>query len=178
MRFLRASSAIAGGAIAVTSFSALAPRAETPKVRFSVTYGAVREPRAARRPAPAAHLQGPEPKSRACRSPTTCSKSQQVFGIDVDGWKAGAGRGLRGRRPRLSRCESLAELPAGDVPRPGAAPPLRDLPPRRRPRREAADGPRRGPAVEPGARQPLLDAARGRARPGEAPRRSRSRSTR
>ena len=115
---------------------------------------------AARRPAAAAALDRRHRPSRASRSATS-PKTQQVFGIDVDGLEA------RARRPsidasvaRLSGRAAWRDVPPGDVPRPGAAPPLRDLPPRRRPRRQAADGPRRGPAVEPRAGQPLQHAAR------------------
>ncbi len=68
-----------------------------------------------------------------------------------DGWKPGSRGGRRRGRPRLSAREPGAG-PRRDLHRAGAAPPLRDLPPRRRPHGQAADGPRRGPAVEPRAR--------------------------
>ena len=77
--------------------------------------------------------------------------------------------GARRRTPSSTRPSSAIRsrawraIPAGDVPRPGAAPPLRDVPPRRRPHRQAADGPRRGAAVEQRAGQPLLR-RRGRSR--------------
>ena len=84
---------------------------------------------------------------------------QQVFGIDVDGWAPGR------RRPSTPACSATRwrawPRPARRLPGAGAAPPLRDLPPRRRPRGEAADGPRRGAAVEPAPGQPVLDAAEG-----------------
>ena len=71
------------------------------------------------------------------------------------GWKPGARRRLRRRA-----CSAIPVAQPGGragrhVPRPGAAAPVRDVPPRRRPHGEAADGPRRRPAVEPRAGQPL-----------------------
>ena len=92
----------------------------------------------------------------------------------------GVGRpaGLRHRRRELGRSEAADDrrrgtrLPARQHQRhsgrhlhgAGAAPPLRDVQARRRPHREDADGSRRGPAVEPGAGQPLLDAEEGHVR--------------
>ena len=87
--------------------------------------------------------------------------TQQVFGIDVDGWKPGAVATFDAERARLSARAPRAGA-AGHLQRAGAAPPLRDVPPRRRPHGEAADGPRRGAAVEPRARQPLQHAAEDR----------------
>ena len=93
MRFLRASSAIAAAAltvaIAMGSLVALAPGAEGPKVRFSVTYGAA---------ASSAPLDGrllllisKEPAEEPRLQITdNALRSQQIFGVDVDGWKAGA----------------------------------------------------------------------------------------
>ena len=69
--------------------------------------------------------------------------------------------------------ESLGGVQARALPRPGAAAPLRDVPPRRRPRGEAADGPRRRAAVEPRAGQPALRPARDRRSIPRATRRSR-----
>ena len=55
----------------------------------------------------------------------------------------------------------------------GAAAPLRDVPPRRRPRREAADGPGRGAALEPRAGKPAQPAGqRSTVDPGRRRRRS------
>ena len=67
--------------------------------------------------------------------------------------EARAGRDVRRRRASAIPLERLAATcPPGTYTRAGAAPPLRDVPPRGRPRGQAADGPRRGPAVEPRAR--------------------------
>ena len=80
--------------------------------RFVVTYGARRERGAARRPPAAALLDGPSAEPRFQISDTSL-KTQQVFGIDVDGWKAGRGSRLRGRRARLPAREPGATSPPG-----------------------------------------------------------------
>ena len=115
MRFLRASSAIAGAAstvaIAMGSLVALAPGAEGPKVRFSVTYGAA---------ASSAPLDGrllllisKEPAEEPRLQITdNALRSQQIFGVDVDGWKAGAPAVFEGDVLGFP-ARSLAELPAG-----------------------------------------------------------------
>ena len=169
MRFLRASSAIAGAAltvaIALGSLVALAPRAEGPKVRFSVTYGAA---------ASATPLDGrlllliskdaaEEPRLQITDS---VLRSQQIFGVDVDGWKAGAPAVFEGDVLGFP-ARSLEDLPAGKYRVQALLPSLRDVPARRRPRRQAPDGSRRGSAVEQGSGQPLLDAERGRDRSRE-----------
>jgi predicted Zn-dependent peptidase len=73
--------------------------------------------------------------------------------------------------------ESLTDVPPGTYTSPGAAAQVRDVPPGRRPHGEAADGPRRGAAVEPGAGQPVQHAAEGDDRSGGR-RHAGSRSTR
>ena len=88
-----------------------------------------------------------ETRRRASRSSGSTSRAEAGRGAVIDASVLGY------------PLESLADVKPGDVPRAGAAPPVRDVPPRRRPHREAADGPRRGPAVEPRARQPLSAAA-------------------
>ena len=115
MRFLRASSAIAGAALTVAvamgSLVALAPGAEGPKVRFSVTYGAA---------ASSAPLDGrlllliskdtaEEPRLQITDN---ALRSQQIFGVDVDGWKAGAPAVFEGDVLGFP-ARSLADLPAG-----------------------------------------------------------------
>ena len=74
--------------MALASVVALSPRAEGAKVRFAVTYPVDRR---------AAPLDGrlllllSTDKSEEPRTQITDNalRSQQVFGIDVDGWKAG-----------------------------------------------------------------------------------------
>ena len=91
-------------------------------------------------------------------------KSQQVFGIDVVGWKPGEPAVIDASVLGFP-AESLRGGHGRPLSRAGAAAPLRDVPPRGRPRGEAADGPRRGAAVEPRARQPAQHSARDRLRP-------------
>ena len=110
-------------------------------------------------------------------SDTDVAKSQQVFGIDVLGWKPGEAKVFDASVLGYP-AEALGDVKAGALPRAGAAPQVRDVPPRRRPRGEAADGPRRGPAVEPRARQPAQHAARGGRRSRARRDGERSRSTR
>ena len=166
MRFLRASSTIAARPRSrSTTFAALAPRAEGPKVRFSVTYGAA---------ASATPLDGrlllliskdpaDEPRLQITRQRAAKPAGLRRRRRGLEGRRA---RRLRGRRPRLSGAQPGGS-PRRHVPRPGAPAPLRDVPARRRPRRQAPDGSRRGPAVEQGSRQPLLDAEGGRDRSRE-----------
>ena len=99
--------------------------------------------------------------SRGSRSPTARRPSRS----SASTWRAGrrTSRDVRRRRPRLP-ARSARAAPEGHLHRPGPAPPLRDLPPRGRPHGQAAHGPRRRPAVEPRARQPLQHAAQGRDR--------------
>jgi hypothetical protein len=110
MRVLRATSAIAAGAIAVTTFAALAPRAEAP-VRFSVTFGADKSAQAldgrlllliSKDPAEEPRLQITD----------NALRSQQVFGLDVEGWKAGQAAVFEGDVLGFP-ARSLADLPAG-----------------------------------------------------------------
>ncbi len=65
-------------------------------------------------------------------------------------------RGLPDRQPR--------DAPARDLHRPGSAPALRDVPPRRWQDRQAADGPGRRPPVESRAGESLQHPAEGRDR--------------
>ena len=120
-----------------------------------------------------------EDRRAALPDRATAPRRQQVFGIDVDGWTPGRRRDLRRRRPRLSAAQSLRDVPAGRRTRVQALlHQLRDVPPRRRPHREAAHGPRRGAAVEPRAGQPLQHAAQGHASTRERRGRRDRRSTR
>ena len=97
-------------------------------------------------------------------------RASRCSGSTSSGWKPGEAGGIRRERAGLSGGEP-PRREARTLPRAGAAPPLRDVPPRRRPRGQAADGPRRGPAVEPRAWQPAE-------RPARAGRRSRRRTKR
>ena len=90
-------------------------------------------------------------------SDTDVAKSQQVFGIDVEGWKPGEARVFDASVLGYP-AESLGDVPAGTLPRAGAAPQLRDVPPRGRPRGEAADGPRR--RASSGTARPATSSAR------------------
>ena len=115
MRFLRASSAIAGAAltvaIAMGSLVALAPGAEGPKVRFSVTYGAAASsgPLDGRLLLLISKDTAEEPRLQITDN---ALRSQQIFGVDVDGWKAGAPAVFEGDVLGFP-ARSLAELPAG-----------------------------------------------------------------
>ena len=80
--------------------------------------------------------------------------TQMVFGMDVDGVRAGQPIVVRHRLTGLSDLE--AERRSGRrLLRAGRAASLRDVPPRRRPHGEAADGSRRRPALESRAGKPL-----------------------
>ena len=87
-------------------------------------------------------------------------------------------RDVRRLRRSATRVESLARRPCRHLHRAGAAPQVRDVPPRRRPHREAADGPRRGPAVERAPGNLSRRRARCRFDPQAARRRCASCSTR
>ena len=111
MRLLRAASTLAGIAIAVVALAALAPESEKPKVRFSVTYGAG---------ASAAPLDGrllllistdssEEPRLQINDN---ALKSQQVFGLDVEGWRAGQASIFEGDVLGFP-APSFADIPAG-----------------------------------------------------------------
>ncbi len=111
MRLLRATSTIAMAALALAGLAALAPRAETPNVRFSVTYGAG---------ASAATLDGrllllisndPSEEPRL-QINGNALKSQQVFGLDVEGWRAGQPAVFEGDVLGFP-ARSLTDLPAG-----------------------------------------------------------------
>ena len=98
---------------------------------------------------------GAEPRTQIVDGPRT----QQAFGIDVDGWTPGVDaafdRGVLGF-PR----QSLTDVTRRHVHGPGAPAQVRDVQALGRPHRQAADGPRRRAAVERGARQPLQHARR------------------
>ena len=97
--------------MALASVVALSPRAEGAKVRFAVTYPADRR---------AAPLDGrlllllSTDKSEEPRTQITDNalRSQQVFGIDVDGWKAGTEAVFQGDVLGFPTM-SLAEIPPG-----------------------------------------------------------------
>ena len=88
------------------------------------------------------------------------AETQLVFGIDVDGRAPGSRGGHRRQRAFGYPRQEPRRHPARRIPRAGPAAPLRDLPRCRRPRRQAAHGPGRGPAVERRAREPLQHAPR------------------
>ena len=101
---------------------------------------------------------GPSPASRSptARRPSSSSASTSTA------WPPA---------PRRSSTPPPSAIPSGawpssrpGIPRPGAPAPLRDLPPLRRPRRQAAHGPGRGPALERRARQSLQRAPQDRPR--------------
>ncbi len=110
MRLLRPGTVILAS-IALASVVALSPRAEGSKVRFAVTYAADKS---------AAPLDGrlllllstdktEEPRAQISDN---ALRSQQVFGIDVDGWKSGTEAVFEGDvlgYPTVS----LAEVPPG-----------------------------------------------------------------
>ena len=85
-------------------------------------------------------------------------KTQQVFGVDVDGLAPGKAAVFDAAVLGYP-VASLDQIPARHIHRAGPAAPLRDLPPRGRPHGETPDGPWRGPAVEPRAGQSLQHAA-------------------
>ena len=108
---------------------------------------AVARERRGRRPAAADLLEGRRRASHAFKSAPRASRSAQVFGIDVDGLRPGDERTFDGARARLPA--RIVDRPAaGRIHGAGAAAQVRDVPPRHRPHGQAADGSRRGPAVE------------------------------
>jgi hypothetical protein len=111
MRLLRATGMLAGIAIVVLALAALAPGAEPAKVRFSVTLGSDKS---------AAPLDGrllllisadssEEPRLQISEN---ALRSQQVFGLDVEGWKAGQASAFEGDVLGFP-ARSLAEIPPG-----------------------------------------------------------------
>ena len=83
--------------------------------------------------------------------------------------RPGAGTGGRDRRERAGiPAREPAARAARQVPHPGPAAQVRDVPPRRRARRQAPHGSRRGAALEPGAREPLQHAPGDHDRAGPA----------
>ena len=170
----RLSSAVALAGAAALAATACAPDAS--RTRAEISFSTAQSARAARRPPAAAALDRPRPPSRASRSPTAPRRSSSSASTST-AWRPARTPSIDDKAPRLPVGEPR-RCPARQVSRPGAAAPLRDLPPRRRARRQAAHGPRRGAAVEPGAGQPLQHAARGHDRTGPGARRSPSRSTR
>ena len=91
-----------------------------------------------------------EPRFQVKDGPET----QLAFGIDVEGLAPGQAGGRSTPASSATRRQPRRDAGRG-VHGAGSPPPLRDLPPRRRPHGEAPHGPRRGPAVEQGARQSL-----------------------
>ena len=116
-----------------------------------------------------------EPRFQINDSP----KTQQIFGIDVDGLQPEQ-EAVIDATVLGYPVESLRQVPPGQVPDSGPAAQVRDVSPRRWARRQAAHGPRRRTAVEQGARQPVQHAAgdHDRARCESGRRRSASGSTR
>ena len=96
-----------------------------------------------------------EPRMQINDSPRT----QMVFGMDVDAMTPGQPVTLDAGAFGFP-IRSLHDVPAGRLLRAGRAASVRDVPPRRRPDTQAPDGSRRRTALEPGARQPVLDTAR------------------
>ena len=84
----------------------------------------------------------------------TSLSSAQVFGIDVEGLKAGDERTFDAAVLGYP-LESLAELPAGEYTVQALLHKYETFRLATGPHRQAADGPRRRPAVEQRARQPL-----------------------
>ena len=95
-----------------------------------------------------------EPRFQINDSP----KTQQIFGIDVDGLAPGTRGCHRFHGAGLSTRKS-ASASTRPVSGPGPAAQVRDVSPGDRPGRQAAHGPRRGAAMEQGARQPVQHAA-------------------
>ena len=90
-------------------------------------------------------------------------KTQLVFGIDTDGWTPDR-PAIFGGDVLGYPLESLAQLPKGTYNVQALLHRYETFHRSRRPHREAAHGPRRGPAVAQRARQPLQHAAQGRHR--------------
>ncbi len=98
-------------ALSLVALAGLAPPATGPKLRFAVTYGAdkSREPLDGRLLLIISKDASAEPRFQVTFEVT---KSQQIFGIDVDGWKSGAEAILEGDVLGFPT-ERLADLPAG-----------------------------------------------------------------
>ena len=94
-----------------------------------------------------------EPRFQISEGPTT----QLVFGMDVDDWKPSATRTVNDAAFGWP-VRSLSQVKPGDYYVQALLAPLRNVPPRRRPHRQAAHGPRRRAAVEPRPGQPLQQA--------------------
>ena len=94
-----------------------------------------------------------EPRLQINDSP----KTQQIFGIDVEGLKPGQDAVVDATALGYP-VESLAERSRRELSGPGPPAPLRDLSQGRRAHRQAADGSRRRDAVEQGPRESLQHA--------------------
>ena len=111
MRSRRAAFIIGAAAILGSSFLALAPAPEGPKLRFSVTYGADKSSR----PLDGRLLlliskdAADEPRFQIFDS---ALRSQQIFGLDVESWKPGAAAVFEGDVLGFP-AKALAELPPG-----------------------------------------------------------------
>ncbi len=95
-----------------------------------------------------------EPRFQINDTPGT----QQVFGVDVEGWRPGETRVVDASAFGYP-VRSLAGLPGRTLPRAGADQPLRDVSPQRRPHGEAAARQVGRAAVGAQAGQPVFDAA-------------------
>ena len=94
------------------------------------------------------------------------NSTKPIFGVDVDGLKPGAGVSHRRHGGRMAGAESQGH-PARRLLRPGADQPLRDVPSRRRPHHQDADGPGRRTALGIEAGQLLQHAGEDAPRRGE-----------
>ena len=94
------------------------------------------------------------------------NSTKPIFGVDVDGLKPGADVDHRRPDRRLAGAQPEGP-PARRLLRAGADQPLRDVPSRRRPHDQDADGPRRGAALGPEAGKLLQQAGEDAPRPGE-----------
>jgi hypothetical protein len=85
------------------------------------------------------------------------ANTQQVFGIDVEGWKPGAQAAIEGSVLGYP-LKSLAQVPAGHLLGARLVAQIRNLQTQRRPYRQTADGSRRRTALERSARQSVEQA--------------------
>ena len=91
--------------------------------------------------------------------------TRPIFGVDVDGMKPGQDVVIDDTIVGWP-ARSLKDIPAGRLLRPGAVQSLRNVPSRRRPHRQDADGPGRGAALGRQAGQLLQQAGEDARRPG------------
>ena len=99
------------GALALTAIAGLAPSSTPPGLRFSVTYKAdkSREPLDGRLLLILSKDKTAEPRTQVSDS---ILRTQQIFGVDADGWKAGAPLVVAGDVLGYP-VESLAAIPPG-----------------------------------------------------------------